>query len=120
MKNRVHLDLNVGGGRERVQAESTRLQSLGAIQLRVVDERGEPVYPPHSLLRKVSSSGVLAYDARQIHVGSRWAGATLRVIQVGPLVHMYYGEELIRVLAIDPTRDYQPSGKEVRLAARVT
>lgn len=85
-----------------------------------VDERGEPMYPPHSLLRKVSSSGVLAYDARQIHVGSRWAGATLRVIQVGPLVHMYYGEELIRVLAIDPTRDYQPSGKEVRLAARVT
>ena len=46
VKNRVHLDVNVGGGREtpleerraRAHAESQRLQQLGATELRVNDE----------------------------------------------------------------------------------
>src|SRR5437016_4262745 len=45
-KNRVHLDVNVGGGREtplaqrkeRARAESQRLQQLGARELRINDE----------------------------------------------------------------------------------
>jgi glyoxalase superfamily protein len=49
VKNRVHLDLNVGGGpgtpqevrREHVQAEVQRLQRIGAAQVRAVEERGE-------------------------------------------------------------------------------
>ncbi len=49
VKNRVHLDLNVGGGRgtpmeerkRRIEAEIQRLQQLGARQGRVVDENGE-------------------------------------------------------------------------------
>ena len=49
VKNRVHLDLNVGGGhatpletrRQRVDAEAPRLQSLGASQLRATELRGE-------------------------------------------------------------------------------
>ena len=49
VKNRVHLDLNVGGGhatpletrRERVGAEARRLLSLGATQLRATELRGE-------------------------------------------------------------------------------
>jgi hypothetical protein len=49
VKNRVHVDLNVGGGpsepievrRERVTAEVQRLQRVGARQLRIGDERGE-------------------------------------------------------------------------------
>jgi len=49
VKNRVHLDLNVGGGhatpletrRQRVDAEARRLQSLGASQLRATELRGE-------------------------------------------------------------------------------
>jgi hypothetical protein len=48
IKNRVHLDLNVGGGlatplesrRERVNAEAQRLQRLGARQVRAT-ERGD-------------------------------------------------------------------------------
>ena len=48
-KNRVHLDLNVGGGlsrpieerREKVDSEAHRLAALGATQLRAADERGE-------------------------------------------------------------------------------
>ncbi len=49
VKNRVHLDLNVGGPRSaphderrrRVDAEVARLVQLGARQSRTVQERGE-------------------------------------------------------------------------------
>ncbi len=49
VKNRVHIDLNVGGGhgtpleerRARVEAEVQRLVGLGATQLRPVEQRGE-------------------------------------------------------------------------------
>ena len=49
VKNRVHLDLNVGGGlatplatrRERVNAEARRLQQLGASQVRAAEESDE-------------------------------------------------------------------------------
>src|SRR5262245_28485942 len=49
VKNRVHLDLNVGGGRHvpleerrvHVTAAVERLRGVGATQLRPVEERGE-------------------------------------------------------------------------------
>ena len=49
VKNRLHLDLNVGGGREvplgerrrRVDAEAERLAALGATRLRPYEEHGE-------------------------------------------------------------------------------
>jgi hypothetical protein len=49
VKNRVHFDLNVGGGRDtppeehrqRVDAEVERLIGLGAKKLRVLEEHGE-------------------------------------------------------------------------------
>src|SRR5262249_19354732 len=49
VKNRVHLDLNAGGGRgvspeerrRQVEAEGERLIGLGATQLRVWDADGE-------------------------------------------------------------------------------
>jgi hypothetical protein len=49
VKNRVHLDLNVGGGRHvsiqerraRVDAEVDRLRGAGATPLRPVEEHGE-------------------------------------------------------------------------------
>ncbi len=48
-KNRVHLDVNVGGGRKtpieerrgRVDAEVVRLMAVGATKVGPVDERGE-------------------------------------------------------------------------------
>lgn len=48
IKNRIHLDLNAGGGRgnalpvrrERVEAEAARLVSLGATRLRTIAEEG--------------------------------------------------------------------------------
>jgi Glyoxalase-like domain len=49
VKNRVHLDLNVGGSRQdpmeerkrRIDAEAERLMGLGARRLRSFEERGE-------------------------------------------------------------------------------
>jgi Glyoxalase-like domain len=49
VKNRLHLDLNVGGGRaaplearrERVNAEARRLRGLGATEVRATEQRGE-------------------------------------------------------------------------------
>jgi Glyoxalase-like domain len=48
-KNRVHMDLNVSGGRgvaletrrERVNAEAQRLEQLGASRVRAMEQRGE-------------------------------------------------------------------------------
>lgn len=66
-----------------------------------------PEYPPHSILRRVTATGNVGYQKKLIQVGYRWAGATVRVITIGDLTHIYYGETLIRVLAIDPHRYYQ-------------
>jgi len=39
-------------------------------------------------------------------VGARWIGATVRVVPVGRLIHVYWGERLIRLLAPDPNVYY--------------
>jgi transposase InsO family protein len=85
-----------------------------------VDEAGEPVYPPHTIVRKVDSHGSIGYQNKLIGLGRRWAHARVRVIPVGGLVHVYYGEELVRALAINPTVTYQPIGKGVGRPITVT
>lgn len=84
-----------------------------------VDEQGEPVYPPHSIVRVVSRVGNVGFDRKQITVGRRWVGARVRVVPLNGLVHIYYGEQAIRVLAVDPTRYNQPLGKGVKSATAV-
>ena len=41
-----------------------------------------------------------------MQVGARWIGATVRVVPVGQLIHVYWGETLVRVLAPDPNTYY--------------
>lgn len=74
-------------------------------------ERAEPVYPPHSAIRKVASHGVVAYGGLHIILGMRWAGARVRIVEVGELWHVYHGNELIRALVPDRSRRYQTLGK---------
>lgn len=69
---------------------------------------GEPVYPPHSLIRTVKATGSLTYRYLQINIGIRFAGAKVRIVEDGGLIHIYYGPELVRSLAPDGTRSYQP------------
>lgn len=73
---------------------------------------GEPVYPPHSIVRTVAVRGTIGYENKLIQIGGRWAGARVRVIPVAGLVHVYYGDELLRALAIDPNVYYQPNRRK--------
>jgi transposase InsO family protein len=77
----------------------------------IIDETIEkPRYAPHSILRRVSANGEISYQKLGIQVGSRWAGATVRVIELGEIIHVYHGDDLIRTLVPDRTRRVQPIG----------
>jgi transposase InsO family protein len=66
----------------------------------------EPAYPERSILRSVSPRGTIGWRGHQVQVGARWIGATVRVVPVGQLIHVYWGETLVRVLAPDPNTNY--------------
>jgi transposase InsO family protein len=70
----------------------------------------KPCYPPHSILRLVSTVGEIGFQSMGINVGSRWKGATVRVIEIGEIIHVYHGDELIRTLVPDRTQRVQPLG----------
>jgi hypothetical protein len=57
---------------------------------------------------------VVGYQRLAINVGRRYRGATVRLLEVGELVHVYLGEELIRVCALERGRRYQRLGKRRR------
>ncbi|MGB5433148.1 MAG: hypothetical protein WBO21_09065, partial [Acidimicrobiia bacterium] len=78
------------------------------IQLPTPDEMTEPAYPQHAFVRKVGATGNIGFRGKLIHVGTRYATAQVRVIEVDHLVHIYHGDDLIRALTIDPDRYYQP------------
>ena len=99
---------------ERYQPAPSASNSLNGSepqQLGDGSQDDEPNYPPRSLIRTVNARGVIGLDGYFIGVGRRWIGAKVRVEPIGRLVHVFYGEELIRVLAIDPDRLYQGQGK---------
>jgi hypothetical protein len=56
----------------------------------------------------------VAVDGLGITLGRRYAGATVRIVEVGKLIHIYLGDELLRALAPDHTRRYQKLGKRTR------
>jgi len=66
----------------------------------------EPSYPPRAILRRVSPRGTIGWQRHQVQVGARWIGATVRVVPLGRLIHVYWGERLIRLLAPDPNIYY--------------
>jgi hypothetical protein len=62
-------------------------------------------------VRKVASNGVFCYCKAYINIGMRYAGARVRIVEEGPIVHVYYGDELVRSLAPDRARRYQRLGR---------
>lgn len=72
----------------------------------------EALYPPGAILRKVSSCGILSYRANDIQVGSEWNHYRLRLIEIDGVVHIFYGEQLIRALVLDPAIGYYPIGRK--------
>jgi hypothetical protein len=57
-------------------------------QLALAEPNRQPDYPSHSLLRKVWRNGVVTYDGLGITLGVRYAGALVRIVEVGELVHV--------------------------------
>ena len=75
-------------------------------------------HPPHSILRRVSTSGEISYQNLGIQVGKRWIGATVRIVALGELIHIYNDETLIRALVPDRSKRHQPiRGRTARTRA---
>jgi len=109
-RERPHQGIGDATPAERYDTEAIR---DNVIRPPGVEEMTEPVYPQYSFVRKVGSSGNVGFRGKLIQVGSRWAGARVRVVEVERLVHIYHGDNMIRVLTIDPDHYYQPKpGKE--------
>jgi transposase InsO family protein len=70
--------------------------------------------PPATALRTVSPSGIVRYNGLAIIVGRRFAGARVQVAEIGQLLQIRFGEELVRVLVPDRSRPYQTLGKQTR------
>ena len=81
---------------------------------RLAEAERAPEYPPHSLLRKVWRNGVVSYEGLAITLGKRYAGAAVCILEVGELIHVYLGDELIRALAPDRTKRCQKLDKRER------
>ena len=90
---------------ERYRPTPTPVEPLG--ELTLADQQ-QPRYPARALVRNVSSNGMIAFQGMRIGGGRRYAGANLRLVPLGELVHIYYDSELVRVAALDRSRYYQP------------
>ena len=107
-RERPHQGIDDQTPAERYEPARTP-SALAAISVGY-DSNGEPIYPPGSIVRAVSSHGKLTFANKQIQVGRQFNGARVRVIRDGDddqLVHLYYGNEHLRAVTIDPTRRYQ-------------
>jgi len=80
-------------------------------ELTLADQE-QPAYPARALLRQVSSNGEIGFENMRIGIGRRFAGAKVRIVPLGELVHVYHGSELVRVAALDRRRYYQPQAKK--------
>ena len=87
-------------------------EPLGELTLAEADKT--PNYPPHAQLRKVDRRGIVGYDRLGIIIPRRYAGATVRILEIGELIHVYLGDELIRALAPDRSKRYQKLGNQER------
>jgi transposase InsO family protein len=91
----------------------TPTASVGT-DLATIEPRKDPLYPPHSLIRKVSKTGVFSYASLAIALPIEYVGARVRVVETGALIHVYLDQQLIRVLAPDYSKRYQPLGSQRR------
>jgi len=79
-------------------------------ELPSAEPRQDPIYPPHTLIRKVSKTGVFSFAGLAIALPIEYVGARVRIVETGAILHVYHDQELIRVLAPDYSKRYQPLG----------
>jgi transposase InsO family protein len=106
------------GDRTPAERYAASLPGTGAHGAPALAAEADPRYPPRSILRKVAANGVFAYKTSDINIGLRFAGARVRIVEAGELVHVYWGEELVRSLVPDPSRRYQPRERTRRSLPR--
>lgn len=81
-----------------------------------------PTSPPHgstdnsadiqTARNTVTSRGVVSLAGPwETHLGREWEGCIVTVVRQGLHAHVWFGEQLLREVTIDPSRRYQPSGK---------
>lgn len=114
-QERPHQGIDDATPAERYRAGWAR---AGATRAPALAADGEPSYPPRAIVRKVASNGVFAYAGTHINIGVRYAAARVAIVEEGSLVHVYYGAELVRSLALDPSRRYQRRERRRRLPPR--
>ena len=71
----------------------------------------EAVYPSGAILRKVSRCGNISFCNHTIQVGAEWNLYTMRVMIVDGILHIFYGERLIRAVRLAPEPRYYPIGR---------
>ena len=69
-------------------------------------------------MRKVDRAGVIGYRGASIGVGKRWRHLRVRVVELAGVTHIYFGEDLVRSLVLDPHTNYQRAGGVPRPAHR--
>jgi len=69
------------------------------------------VHPEGAVIRHVAVNGVVSYRGHRINVGVPWAGHELRVTEIDGVVHLFYGEQLVRALVPDPARPFQGTAR---------
>ena len=79
----------------------------------------EAVHPTSAIVRRVSATGVVSYKGHRINVSKPWAGHELRVTEIDGVVHLFYGEQLVRAVVPDPDRRFQGTGQERAVVRRV-
>jgi transposase InsO family protein len=67
--------------------------------------------PPAAAWRKVSPSGIVRYQGLAIIVGRRHAGTHVQLLEIGHLIQIRRGEELVRALVPDRRKPYQTLGR---------
>ena len=58
----------------------------------------------------IDRQGLARVNPWLVHVGRRWSGRNVVAVVQGLDVAIFAGDELVRVLVVDPSRAYQPSG----------
>jgi hypothetical protein len=101
-QDRPHQGLGDATPAERYQRGPGRPTSRPPVE-------GQPAYPPGSIVRKVDRAGVIGYRRASIGVGKRWRHLWVRVVDLAGVTHIYFGEELVRSLVLDPDTKYQGS-----------
>jgi len=89
---------------ERYTPPAPTAQPVGELTLA---EQQDPLYPQGSIIRKLWSTGLVSYQAIGITLGKRRAEAHVRIVPNGQLVHIYYGNQLLRTVALDRRKRYQ-------------